>query len=200
MWFKRIKSDQWCSITTKILKSLPLVKNQLYLLKRLLYNHNYGHTASWMDLTSNVHGFGEHLPHTWKGCTEMWGPQDPLFTPILLFTRPTVEVQVHSQDPQWRKMWYFATKIKHFQKIWQFLAPEAQIWPRNKSERLKILQNISSKAPVFRWKSAHKTPLSQQFIHSQAPKFENLSFTCIQEKKSRVPPRPLWYGTNSWEI
>ena len=93
MWFKRIKSDQWCSITTKILKSLPLDKNQLYLLKRLLYNHNYGHTASWLDWTSNVRGFGEHLPLTWKGCTETCGPQDPLFTPFLLFTRPTVEVQ-----------------------------------------------------------------------------------------------------------
>ena len=47
----------------------------------------------------------------------------------------------------------------------------------------KILQNISSKAPVFWWKFTHKTPLSRQFIHTQAPKFRNLGCTYPLGKK-----------------
>ena len=34
-----------------------------------------------------------------NGGTGMCGPQDLLFTPLLQFTRPPVEIQVHSQDP-----------------------------------------------------------------------------------------------------
>ena len=39
-------------------------------------------------------------------------------------------------------------------------------------KKLENLVNISFQAPVFWWKSVHKTALSQKFIRSQASKFE----------------------------
>ena len=58
----------------------------------------------------------------------MCGPQDPLFTPLLPFTRPPVEAQVRSQDPHLKGICDISPpKANIFLKVWQFSAPEAQI-------------------------------------------------------------------------
>ena len=125
---------------------------------------------------------------TWKRGTGMCGPQDPLFTPLLPFTRSPVEAQICSQNPHLKEKCDISPpKATIFYKIWQFSAPEAQIWPSFLSKSLKILQNISSQA-LFGWKYAHKPPLSRQFIRPQAPKFGNPGHIYLPEKKLSALP------------
>ena len=116
---------------------------------------------------------------TWKGSTEMCCPQDCLFTPLMVFTRPPVEAQVHSQDPYLEKKCDISPPKSNILRKY-----EAQIRPQVSSKSLKIVQNISSKAPVFFFFFFFLMKIcSRQFICSQAPKFGNPCHTYLPGKK-----------------
>ena len=82
----------------------------------------------------------------------MCSTQEPLFTSLLLFTRPPVdEAQVRSQDPHLKdECKNFASKINNFQKIWQFLAPEAPIWPQFLLKSLEIWPFVTYNSAMYK--------------------------------------------------
>ena len=126
-------------------------------------------------------------------------PSRPLFTPLLPFTRPPVEISVRSQDLVWKINVKFCLQNQPFSEI--LLAPEAPIWRRfSSTEKLRNLINYQFSSPCFWWtwwKSAHRPPLpSRQFIRSEASKFGNPGRTYITEKKLSAPPPP---ATTRWE-
>ena len=102
------------------------------------------------------HGPGGHSPEKGYG---MYGLQDPLFAPLLLFTRPPVEAQVCSQDP------YLKDKCK-------FLPQKLTI-----SENMGIFScRSSSLAPIFikkaqKFESYCFSSLFLMKVRSPAPTF-----------------------------
>ena len=126
------------------------------------------------------------MKKTVRGCASIKTPQ---WKPCLPFTKPTVEAWGTSSftGPSFeRKMQHFVSKIKYFQKIWQFISPNLTAI----FQKVKILKkkcyNIISQTSVFLWKiysqDPSDTPLLQQFIHSQVPKFRNPGCTYLPKK------------------
>ena len=125
----------------------------------------------------------------------MCSPQDSLFLPLLPFTRPPVEAQVRSQDPHLKeKCDIFPPKQTFLENMTIFISRSSNLTVIfvKKEKKNRFLFKISGLKPLLSMKSAHKPPLSWQFIRSQAPKFGNPGSTYIPEKKSWVPPRDFF--------
>ena len=84
-----------------------------------------------------------------KGGTGMCGPQEPLFTPLLPFTRLPVEAQDRSQDSHLKEKCDILPPISNiFRKYGNFLL-QMLIWLRLSSKSFKIWYNVSFQAPVL---------------------------------------------------
>ena len=114
---------------------------------------------------------GTHL----KRGTGMCGPQDPLFTPLLPFTRPPVEAQVHSKDPHLKEKCDISPpKQTFFRKYDNF-----------QLQNLKFDNNVCQKAWKF-CKISILKPLFSMKICSHAPTFMAIyPLTSPQVRKSR---------------
>ena len=125
---------------------------------------------------------------TWKGGMGMCSPEDPFFTLL----------SCHSQDPQLRLKSVHKTIISKInvkfclqkstfsENMTNFSSRSSNLVPIF-IKKLRNLINYQFSSPCFWWKSTHKTPLSRQFIRSQAPKFGNPSRTYLPEKKLSAP-------------
>ena len=104
----------------------------------------------------------------------MCGPEDPLFTPLLLLARVPFQARVSSQDPLWRKFGNFSLYSLNFHPNFSSQAPK--------------FGNFQLTSPQI-WKfSAHKPPFSVANVSSQAPHFGNLGRTPLPKKKLSAPP------------
>ena len=125
----------------------------------------------------------------------MCGPEDPLFMPLLQFTRVPFQARVSSQDRLLRKFWNFslyslnfcpnsssqAPKFENF----QLTCPQIGKFSVHKPPNMEIFSTQAPKYGNFQFTS---TPFSEASISSQAPHFGNLGRTPLPEKKLKCPP------------
>ena len=130
---------------------------------------------------------------TWKGGTGMCSPQDPLFTYLLPFASPSVEVQHRSKTPISKKNVPCFLQNQTFSENMVIFSCRSQNFATIFVKKLENFAKYSFSSPFFCWKSTHKTPLSRQSNHSQAPKFGNPSRTHLPEQKLSAPLPPGVY-------
>ena len=118
----------------------------------------------------------------------MYGPEDPLFTPLLPLARVPFQAKesVHKTP---------------FSENFEILACTASIFTQILAHKPPNLEIFSSQAPKFGnfqltspqiWKfSAHKPLFSEANVSSQAPHFGNPGRTPLPEKKLSAPPPPV---------
>ena len=115
---------------------------------------------------------------TWKEGTGMCGPQDPLFTSLLLFTSPPVEAQIPSQDPHLKEKCNISPpKQTFFRKYDNFQLQKL------KFDLFSVFDENLLTSPDFHGNlSTHKPPT-----------FGNLGCTYLPEKKLSAPPYMTGY-------
>ena len=141
---------------------------------------------------------GGHWPR--KGGMGMCGPEDPLFTPLLLLAKVPFQAKesVH-KTPFWENLEILASTASIFTQIFSSQAPNFEIF----SSQAPKFGNFQLTSPQI-WKfsahkppnleifssqlSAHKPPFSEANVSSQAPHFGNPGRTPLPEKKLSAPP------------
>ena len=143
--------------------------------------------VQWIGVLANFSlGPGERGTHLKGGYR--CGSQDPLFMPPAIQETP-IEAQVCSQDPLVKEKCNFFYLESNLQKYGNFQLQKLKFGCDFHQKVLKKC-NLSIFKPLFfffLWKSAHKPPLSWQFICSQASKFGNLGCTYLPGKKAVSP-------------
>ena len=135
----------------------------------LLYLQNYREFgAEILDLQSEKYVLSFDIK---KYTTSSWALRDENVIDIRAF-----------KTPSWSKIQFswafsvihniFCSKLKNFQKICQYSAPEAQILPKFQSKCLNILQILSSPVPknLILWQNQFPKPLHLEFwAHTSPP-------------------------------
>ena len=125
----------------------------------------------------------------------MCGPQDPLFTPLLLLARVPFQAKesVH-KTPFWENLEILASTASIFTQILAHKPPNFEIF----SSQAPKFWNFQLTSPQI-WKfSAHKPLFSEANVISQAPHFGNPGRTPLPKKVECPPPRasmlkPKWF-------
>ena len=123
----------------------------------------------------------------------MCSPQDPPFhaSPAIHKTPSWgTNLSIH-KTLIWKKNGTFPLQSKYFFRKYDNFHLKKLKFDWNFRQKTWFLKKISVLKPLFLMKSAHKPPLSLQFIHSQAPKFGNLGRTYLPEKKLSASPGKL---------
>ena len=138
---------------------------------------------------------GGHWPI--KGGMGMCGPEDPLFTPLLLLARVPFQAKesVH-KTPFWENLEILASTASIFTQILAHKPPNLEIF----SSQAPKFGNFPLTSPQI-WKfSAHKPPFSEANVSSQAPHFGNPGRTPLPEKKLSAPPPGHWMAMKTCHI
>ena len=131
---------------------------------------------------------GTHL----KRGMGMCGPQDPIFMPLLPFTRPPVEAQVHSQDPHLKEKCDTShPKSNILRNYINFQLQKLKFGHDICQKKLKFCTIFSSKVLVF-----DENPLTRPHFHSNLSNHKPPSLeiqaahrpTYQKNKMSCIPP------------
>ena len=115
----------------------------------------------------------------------MCGPEDPLFTPLLPLARVPFQAKesVH-KTPFWENLEILTCTASIFTQILAHKPPNLEIF----SSQAPKFGNFQLTSPQI-WKfSAHKPPISEANVSSQAPHFGNPGRSPLPEKKLSAPP------------
>ena len=125
----------------------------------------------------------------------MCGPQDPLFMPLLLFTRPPVEAQVHSQDPHLKEKCDISPSKQTFSRKYDNLQLQKFKFDCDFCQKAWKFCNISVLKFLFSMKISSQAPTFMAIYSITSPKFRNPGRTYLPEKKLSAPS-----GYMSWQF
>ena len=133
-------------------------------------------------------------PHL-KGDAGACGHWDPLFTPLLQLTRPTVEAQVPFARFSFERKCNMCLQNQAVSENGNF-QPLKLTFGHEFDKKLENFVIYLFSSPHFWWKSAYKTLLLQQCIRLQATKLGNLgpnTFEVLSDRQVLHSAQRNWY-------